>query len=166
VHAKREHPFVGSENRMRAVALMDVEIDDRRSLDFVVALERANRNRDVVEYAEPLSMRREGVMCAPGEVHRDAMLQRAARRLVGSPRGTVSALDESGRPGKPQSSLLIGREGTGRESIDVVRAVDEQQVIARDAGRVVHEFRPYDTLGDHRLTKECVFGDRKSVAVG
>jgi hypothetical protein len=53
VHTEREHPFVRGEDGVRAVALMDVEIDDRRPFDLVVALKRPNRNRNVVKTQNP-----------------------------------------------------------------------------------------------------------------
>ena len=79
---------------MRAVALMDVEVDDRRARDPARALERPHGDGDVVEDAESLAVIGEGVMGPPGKVDRDTVAQRRVGGLTGAANRAEGALDE------------------------------------------------------------------------
>ena len=52
VERAEEDAVVVPEDRLRAVAVVDVEVDDRDALEAELALRRARRDRDVVEQAE------------------------------------------------------------------------------------------------------------------
>ena len=79
VHAERVDARVAGEDGVRAVALVHVEIDDRRARDAPFALQRADRDGDVVEDAESLAVVRERVVRAAGEIDREPVLERGAR---------------------------------------------------------------------------------------
>ena len=63
------------------------------------------------------------------EVHRDAFIQRGAHGFTRPARRAIRSFDERLRPREAESSLFIGGERSAREPIDVVRSVDEQQVV-------------------------------------
>ena len=99
--------LVVREDRVRAVPLMHVEVDDRGALDPAVALQRADGDGDVVEYAEAFAVIRKGVVRSAGEIHRDPVLDRVARRLDRAARGAVRSLDERLGPGESEPPLFV-----------------------------------------------------------
>ena len=67
VHREREHARIGFEDERGAVAVMHVEIDDRRALD-AARLQHADRDGDVVERAEAFAVIRKGVVETAAEM--------------------------------------------------------------------------------------------------
>ena len=67
---------VFGEDRRRAVALVEVAVDDRCSADLPLALQAPDPNGEVVQVAKPLGLRGEAVMEAPRQVERPAVLER------------------------------------------------------------------------------------------
>jgi len=166
VHAEREDAVIVGEHGVRSVSLVHVEIDDGSTVDQAIALQGANRDRDVIEDAEPFTVRRKGVMRAAGQVHRDAVLQCGARRFVGSTGGAIRPFDQRERPGKAKSSFFIGGQGSMGETVDVIGGVHEQQILERDACRIVHAVGGDEPVSDHALAQTSVFDDRESVPFG
>eukprot|EP00326_Haptolina_ericina_P001558 CAMPEP_0181207424 /NCGR_PEP_ID=MMETSP1096-20121128/21578_1 /TAXON_ID=156174 ORGANISM="Chrysochromulina ericina, Strain CCMP281" /NCGR_SAMPLE_ID=MMETSP1096 /ASSEMBLY_ACC=CAM_ASM_000453 /LENGTH=100 /DNA_ID=CAMNT_0023298423 /DNA_START=796 /DNA_END=1098 /DNA_ORIENTATION=+ len=70
MHRESEHSRVVFKDGSRAVALMDIKIDDQDSLHFLCSLPQNNPrgNRDVVEDTKAFAAIRERVMRAAGEV--------------------------------------------------------------------------------------------------
>src|SRR5260221_1451487 len=68
VHREREHGRVAGKNGGRAVALVDVEVDDQDAFDATLRLHRARGDRGVVEDAEAFAEVAMGVVRAAGEV--------------------------------------------------------------------------------------------------
>src|SRR5689334_3619412 len=106
MHAEGEDAVVAGKDGVRTVPLVDVEVDDGGASHAAAALQASDRDGDVVEDAETLAVVGKGVVCSPGQVHRHAVLERRGRRLAGAANGTEGALDERGRPGKPESAQL------------------------------------------------------------
>ena len=78
-----QHPRIGGEDVLGAVAVMDVEIDDRHALDAMGGQRVRGADRDVVEQAE---------------AHRAVALGVVARRAHGAEGGAAfAAHDEVGR---------------------------------------------------------------------
>jgi hypothetical protein len=121
VHAERENALVAGEDRVGPVALVDIEVHDERASDSAVALQRAYRDRGVVENAKALAVRRERVVRSARQVHGDPVLQRERRRLERSTGRAVRSLDERRRPGEAEAPFLVRREATAREAVDIVR---------------------------------------------
>src|SRR5688572_8919670 len=105
---------------MRAVALVDVHVDDEHTSDAAGGAELSDRRDDVVEDAEAPSRVREGVVRAATEVHRDPVVEggmcSSNRRAGGAPR----SLDELGRPGQPERELLPPFEAAVADALDPV----------------------------------------------
>jgi hypothetical protein len=91
----------------------------------VVALKRADRDRNVVEDAEAFAVIGEGMMRSAGEIHRDPVLDRVPCGLARSARRPVRTFDDRFGPRKSETPFFIGREPSGCESIDVVGGVDQ-----------------------------------------
>ena len=68
------------EDRRRAVALMDVEIDHQRALDQPLAPQHADRDGHIVEEAEARAVIGEGMVAATGGVAGQPVLQREVGR--------------------------------------------------------------------------------------
>src|SRR5262249_32310986 len=119
---------------------------------------------DVVEDTESLAVVGEGVVRAAGEVHGDPVIERCACRFASAADGAKRAFDERLGRGEPEPPQLRVRKATADESIDVVSVVYEQQVLARDARRLVQMLRRHDPVTDHALAQPLVFRDRKAVA--
>src|SRR5690348_221510 len=107
MHAEREHAVVAGKDRVRAVALVNVEIDDRGATDAASVLQGPNGDRDVVEDAKPFPMIGEGVVSATGEIHRNAVLERGRRGLAGAANGAERSFDERGRPWEAEESEFL-----------------------------------------------------------
>ena len=78
-----EDAVVVAEDRLRAVAVMDVEVDDRDALEPEPGLRGARGDRDVVEHAEPHRAPGEGVVTGrtdEGEAAAQRRLDRGSRR--------------------------------------------------------------------------------------
>ena len=158
---------VAGEDGVRAVALMDVEVDDGRAAHAPLAPQQPDRDGDVVEHAEALAVIGEGVMRSAGEVHRDAVLQRMARRGDRAADGAIRALDERLRPGKAEPAQL-GRveraaRGTGARSRACARA---RSASSLTRSGIEHVIGRHDPFGDHRLAQHRVLRHREAMALG
>ncbi len=89
VQREGEDRRIVAKDRGRAVALMDVAVDDRGARDDAIAEQDRRGDGDVVEHAVALAAIAEGVMGAAGEVGGDASLRRPA--LHASPRAPPRA---------------------------------------------------------------------------
>ena len=105
VHAEGEYPFVAGEDRVGAVPLVHVEVDDRGARDPAFVLQGAHRHRDVVEHAEALAVIGEGVVRAAGEVDREAVGERGACGGDGAPTARCERSTSSGDQGKPMRRI-------------------------------------------------------------
>jgi len=109
------HAGIGPENLLRAVAVMDVEIDDRDALQAVPLLRMPRRDRHIVEEAETHGPR--GLGMVAGRAHRheriggpffDHLVDRQ-RRAAGPAQRRLEAAGRHGGVGiEPHESLLRG----------------------------------------------------------
>jgi hypothetical protein len=149
VDRQREHRIVAGEDPGGAVALVHVEVHDRRAADPRVALERAHRHREIVEIAEALGLVGEGVMEPAADVDADAALERLARRheraagSVGVGAHDLVGERELGPHGARRPARLL-------EIVEVVGGVREQQLAGRGA-RVDQIRRQEQALALQRL---------------
>src|SRR4029453_8208013 len=71
VEGEGEAARVAGEQLRRAVALMDVAVDDQGAVEPAVLAEHGDRDGDVVEEAVATALRPRGVVRAAAEVHAD-----------------------------------------------------------------------------------------------
>ena len=89
VERDEEDAVVVAEDRVGAVAVVDVEVDDRDPVETEALLSRARRHRDVVEDAEAHRAPREGVVARRADEREPA----AQRRLDRGPRRERRSLE-------------------------------------------------------------------------
>ena len=95
-------------------------IDDRHSADTSFGLHQASRDRDIVEAAEPLASRREGVMGAAGQIGRSAVAHGRPASVDRRASGAARSFDHVRRPRKPDRALLRRAEPSRDQATDVV----------------------------------------------
>ncbi len=78
VDGKRENARIVSEDRRRAVAVMNVRIDGHCRANLPCRLKGPDRDANVMDHAKPLSMPRIGVVEASAEVGGKSVLKRLA----------------------------------------------------------------------------------------
>lgn len=118
------------EYRGGAVAVVNVEVEDRDALDGPVVEERGGGDGEVIEDAEAFAAVSEGVVGAAGEVAGDAEAERGARRGEGAEDAGEGASDEPGRPGQADVTDLGRRQLAAEEGVDPRLAVGVAQVRA------------------------------------
>ena len=127
-----------AKRRLRAVALVHVEIDHQHAPQPARSRRLAGRRHDVVEDAEAAPHVRERVVRAAAEVRARAVGERGIGRLERGPDRAPRAFDQLGRPGQPERPLLVARELAALDALDPVGGVREQDLLARRRTRVVH----------------------------
>ena len=184
VHREREHRRLVAENCRGAVALMDIAIDHRGACDGAVAQQHGGSDRDVVEDAVALAAIAEGVVCAAGEVRRDARLKPSrssvvvrsvrlqpdredvARRGQRRPNRSSRPLDHHRRPREADPALRLGGQGAGADRVDVAGVVDQPHVVPRDRFGNLQIGRGQNSLRDEPFAEQAVLRHRKSMVVG
>jgi hypothetical protein len=131
VHRERVDRLVALENRRRAVALVDVEIDHEGTAQPALCLEHPDGDRDVVQQAEPFAVAGERVMRAPGQVAREAVPQSEARGLERALHGQPGAPQQARGPRHAEHPLLRGGEAGPEQLVDVSRIVHPLEVGTR-----------------------------------
>jgi hypothetical protein len=127
VERDREHARVAGEDRRRAVALVDVEVDDDDA-QRRLGLQQARRDGDVVEDAVAAAARRRRVVRAAGEVGGDALVERGPGRRHRRTHRPARALDHLLAPWKADRALLGGAERSRCHGGDIRGFVDAEQV--------------------------------------
>jgi hypothetical protein len=125
VERDEQDRVVVAEDRLGAVAVVDVEIDDRHPLQPEPPLRRPGRDRDVVEEAEAHRPASERVMAGrPDE--REAAAERGLDRGAGRERRRLERRRGAERVAvEPDRLVDVPHEG------DVLRGVAEQQLLLR-----------------------------------
>jgi hypothetical protein len=154
-----EHARVAGEDRRRAVALVDVEVDDddpaRR-----LRLQDARGDGDVVEDAVAAAAPRRRVMGAAGQIGGDAFDERGTRGRQRRADRAARALDHLLAPRKADRALLGRAQRPRCHGGDIRGVVDADQVGIADGLRLVSV-----EVGQGRdaLAQEPVLGARKAV---
>ena len=132
VHGEREHARVAFKEERRPVAVVDVEIDHRGARRQTITEEHVDGHCDVVEQAKPLPVIRKRVVQSAAGVtdHRFAAGRRAASQN-GPARHQSESVDDLRRPGYLEERELLDREGTGLQLMQILRRVDERQILPR-----------------------------------
>src|SRR3954452_14071 len=106
-------------DRSGAVALMHVAIHDRNPFEQPFRLERARRNRRIVEDAIALAAVAKSVMRPTREIDSDTVDERGARRSERRTARAARALHHLWRPGKADAALLLCAEGPGLDVLEI-----------------------------------------------
>jgi hypothetical protein len=163
VERERVAARVPREQLRRAVALVDVAVDDKRAAERAVGPQRGDRHDDVVEQAVAAALRVRRVVRAAAEVHAEASFERVARGVDRPLRRPAAALDELGRPREPERALLAPRELAAPHPREVVGVVHHRQQLPR--GRLGRVHRP-EALALDGLAQQAVLRQREPVAGG
>src|SRR3954464_2090491 len=124
VQGQREAARVAREQLGRAVALVDVAIDDEDSAEPGLCAQGGDRDGDVVEKAVAATLCPRGVMRSAAEVHPEAALERVAGGVDRAERRAPAALDELRGPRQAERALLARRELAALDAGGVRRVVD------------------------------------------
>ncbi len=114
VHAAEEHTRVVLERMLRAVAVMNVEIEDQHPLDAVAIQQPPGRQRDVVEQAKP--HRQVPLRVMPGRAHH------AKSVLQYTPRDAIGRIEHA--PRRQQADVVTSRTDSAVGAVDVRLARD------------------------------------------
>jgi hypothetical protein len=166
VHREREHGVIAGEDTGRAVALVNVQVDDRHaqgpSLPRSIGLHHPRRHRDVVENAIAGAGGAVRVVSAAGEVDGHA-------RVKGSPassdRGADRAartLDQRRAPGKTDRAHFGRAQPALEHAGDVVGLMHERELAFARGRRFGQLYRRI--LGGHPLPQAGVLAHWERVA--
>src|SRR3954451_17179615 len=106
VQGQREAARVAREQLGRAVALVDVAIDDEDSAEPGLCAQGGDRDGDVVEKAVAATLCPRGVMRSAAEVHPEAALERVAAGGARAERRARAPLRELRAPRRAERALL------------------------------------------------------------
>src|SRR5882672_3085901 len=112
VHREGEDAGILPEDRGRSISLMHVQVDDRGAPDSPLVLQRADRDGDVVEDAEPLAVIRKRVMEPSSQIDADAAGVRLARRENAPAGAEEGGIHERLGVGKLENRFLQHGEGS------------------------------------------------------
>jgi len=145
---------------VRAVALVDIEVDDEDAPDEPAAPERPEGDHDVVEDTEAAPRVAEGVVRAPADVRSHAVSKRSLARKNRRAHGAPRALDELGRPREAEGEDLAPLELASLDAADPAVRVSERELLASRRAR-----RPdVEACRLGPLPDEPVLRERKAVA--
>ena len=128
MHVERVHRIVVRKHGVCTVSLMHIEVHDTRATDLALRLQSTDGDRHIVEHAEPFAAIGKRVMCATGEVHRDAVLRRVCARLDRPADHAKCPLHERRAPRQPDTALMSGIKRSIFHAIHVFRRMDAMQV--------------------------------------
>lgn len=153
VEREREDARIVGEDRGRAVALVDVEVDDGGALGAVIAARDHDGHGEVVEDAEPLPLAAERVVRAAGHVPCGAVREgpgERGQRAAGRPARLVH---QRLAPREPQPPDVAGVEGALAHGGEVRGVVHQREIVPRGAGRLLQEerVRAPQNLGDAQV---------------
>ena len=142
VQRQREGVGIRTEDLRRAVALVDVAVDDDRALRQPFQPQTGERHRDVVEQAVAAGEVVAGVVGAAAEVHPDPVLERPPRRRQRPADRPPAALDQHFAPRQPEPALLADRHLTGPDPVQQVAVVHVGEPFPRHGVALAHGHRP------------------------
>src|SRR4051794_2020110 len=160
VQGQREAARVAREQLGRAVALVDVAIDDEDSAEPGLCAQGGDRDGDVVEKAVAATLCPRGVMRSAAEVHPEAALERVAGGVDRAERRAPAALDELRGPRQAERALLARRELAALDAVEVRRVVDGAEQRPRRGIRAAHLA---EALALDRLAQQAVLRQREAV---
>jgi hypothetical protein len=94
-----------------AIPLVDVEVDHHRSGNDTFGAQRTDCDCDIVEHAEPFTVRGEGVMRTPRQIHRNAVRKRVLCGSHGPAHRPRCAFHQLDAPRKSEPANSRGVQG-------------------------------------------------------
>ena len=123
VDREGENAFVAGQNAGRAIALMDVTINDQYPACQAFCLHGAGGHGGIIENAESFATISKSVVRAPGEIGCNAILHCGATGADGGASGTTGAFNHAFAPRKTDHFLRLFRQLTVTDLLDVVRVM-------------------------------------------
>src|SRR2546428_2522025 len=128
MNRERKYGLISGEDRCRAVALMNVAVDNSSAANRPIALKSSNCYGDVVQYAEPGAMVGKGMMRAAGEIRCYAVLQSPLRRQQSPSDGEERSAYQCFRPGQSQPAQLARRQFSRTQTRHIILIMNQQHV--------------------------------------
>ena len=158
-----------AEDQRRAVAMMDVAIDDRHTAHFLRFQQELSGNADIVEHAETRAAVGPGMMAAAGKVHSGPLLQSKARGETCAADRCSRAPGNGGRDLEPDLARGLRVQRLGHDGADIGLVMREvQPVFQRGLRRYETVARVAEKFGHERIfahREAMVIGDRFRVIV-
>src|SRR3954468_24174051 len=157
------HSTCSRKYRCGSVAVMNVAIDGHGSPDFAIALHAANGDRDVVNHAKAFAVIRKGVVKSAADVDRDSIVQcilRSKNRTAGS---EPESLHQFRRERNFKLKFFTGGESSSLQLLDILRRMDQQDVLIGSWLRCNEVFRPGNTAFDQLIMHTTIFLRRKNM---
>ena len=151
------------EQLRRAVALVDVQVDDRRPRQSMIAAQGVDRDCDVVQHAEPGSFGVERVVRPAGEVSAPAFLERHLSRRQGASHRGERPFDQAFGPGESDPPHNGGVDRAGDEPGNVIGIVGEGDGF-RIGQRRALEFKA--AVFGQKIAGEAILPHGKLMAIG
>ena len=128
-----------------------VAIHRHGAFDCIFLLKPADRDRDIVQYAESFTVISEGVVKTASQISGSPVLEREASRKNGAARAKPYSPDQFGRVGDFEAQDFNIGKRAGPEFVNIVAVMDQRHVFVR-SGRGFNK-----VLGLHRaLAQELV----------
>ena len=142
---------------------MDVAVDGHRSADFVVALHAPNGDGHVVNHAETFAMVGIGVMKSSADADANLIGERLTRGENRSSGGQPESVDEVARVRNFHFHFFERGERTGLQSLDVIRLVNEQDVLVARGLRLQEILRDGDGCCEQTIADAAILFGGKNV---
>ena len=146
-----------SEDRRRAVAVMNVRIHGHGRANLPCRLQRPDGDANVMDHAEALAVPGIGVVEAAAQIRGKSVLQRLAPGQRRSSRRQPKRLSGRLRKRNFQLHPFAQRQGIGLQFVHVGRRVHAQNVFVRRGLRLQEIARLRDSLGEQRVVDQSEF---------
>ena len=163
MHREREYAWVTLEDCRRAVALVDIEVDDQGPGCAPLSLQHADGDGNVVQHAEALAVIGKRVVGAARQVARHAVFQCSARSFDRSLHRQLRPAPERRRPRDADAADLGRLQRPRREFLQVPGRMNKREVAGwrfvgdEDVLRLQHP------LAEQPLVRQRVLGHGKRV---
>jgi hypothetical protein len=111
--------------------VVDVAINRHGGVNLVVPLHAADRHRDVMDHAKAFAVIRESMVETAADIKRHAISEGVVRRQNRTARRQPESLHQLQRVGNLHFLLFAGGKRSGLEFLNVLRSVDQQDVLVR-----------------------------------
>ncbi len=142
---------------------MNVAIDSHGGANLVVALHATDGNGNIVNHAESLAMVRKRMVEAAANVNGDAIGQGLARGQNRSASRQPERLYEFGGKRNFELHLFLRAERAGLQLANILRDVDQQDVLIRSWLRREEVFGTGDSGFEQAVVDSAIFFGREDV---
>ena len=143
---------------------MNVAIDSHGGVNLVVALHTTDGDGNIVDHAESLAMVGKSMMEAAANVNGDAIGQSLARGQNRSACRQPECLDEFGGKRNFELHLFLRAESAGLQLANILRGVDQQDVLIGGWLRWEEVFGTGDSRLQQAVVDSAIFLSREDVS--